>query len=57
LAFAATWTGRSKSVYEALRDYQPIIHRNILAFLPAKAGGGCSTVALNTVGMALFGTF
>ena len=36
------------AVYEALHRKRPVTHGNILAFLPAKAGGGCSTVALNT---------
>ena len=35
-------------VYEGLHREHPITNRNILSFLPAKAGGGCSTVALNT---------
>jgi pilus assembly protein CpaE len=34
--------------YEALHREHPISNSNILAFLPAKAGGGCSTVTLNT---------
>jgi len=34
--------------YEALHRDRPVSNNNILAFLPAKAGGGCSTVALNT---------
>src|SRR5262249_34099158 len=33
---------------EALHKKRGIAHQDILAFLPAKAGGGCSTVALNT---------
>jgi pilus assembly protein CpaE len=37
-------------VYEGLHRDRPIANQNILAFLPAKAGGGCSTVALNTAG-------
>ena len=36
------------AAYEALHRSAPVTHSNILAFLPAKAGGGCSTVALNT---------
>lgn len=39
-----------KAAYEALHRDRPVAHRNILAFLPAKAGGGCSVVALNTAG-------
>jgi pilus assembly protein CpaE len=35
------------AVYEALHRRFPIAHENILAFVPAKAGGGCSTVALH----------
>ena len=34
--------------YEALHRKRPVRHENILTFLPAKAGGGCSTVVLNT---------
>ncbi|HYL35432.1 MAG TPA: hypothetical protein VEV17_05930 [Bryobacteraceae bacterium] len=34
--------------YEALHKERSITNPNILAFLPAKAGGGCSTVALHT---------
>jgi MinD-like ATPase involved in chromosome partitioning or flagellar assembly len=34
--------------YEAIHRKRPVTHENILAFLPAKAGGGCSTVVLNT---------
>jgi pilus assembly protein CpaE len=37
-------------VYDGLHRDRPITNHNILAFLPAKAGGGCSTVALNTAG-------
>jgi Mrp family chromosome partitioning ATPase len=36
------------AAYEALHRKRPVSHGNILAFLPAKAGGGCSTVCLNT---------
>jgi pilus assembly protein CpaE len=36
--------------YEALHRSRPVANQNILAFMPAKAGGGCSTVALNTAG-------
>jgi Mrp family chromosome partitioning ATPase len=36
------------AAYEALHRERPVTHKNILAFLPAKAGGGCSTVTLNT---------
>jgi pilus assembly protein CpaE len=34
--------------YEALHKERGVSNRNILAFLPAKAGGGCSTVAIHT---------
>ncbi len=34
--------------YDALHREHAVTNDNILAFLPAKAGGGCSTVALNT---------
>jgi len=37
-----------KASYEALHRDQPVSNPNILAFLPAKAGGGCSVVILNT---------
>jgi pilus assembly protein CpaE len=37
-----------KAAYEALHRDQPVTNPNILAFLPAKAGGGCSVVTLNT---------
>jgi pilus assembly protein CpaE len=37
-----------KRVYDAVhRDYA-VTNENILAFLPAKAGGGCSVIAINT---------
>src|SRR5579862_5810593 len=36
------------AAYDALHRLHPIANHNVLAFLPAKAGGGCSTVALNT---------
>ena len=35
------------AAYEALHRRYPVTHPNILAFVPAKAGGGCSTVALH----------
>jgi Mrp family chromosome partitioning ATPase len=35
------------AAYEAIHRRYPISHQNILAFLPSKAGGGCSTVALH----------
>jgi MinD-like ATPase involved in chromosome partitioning or flagellar assembly len=34
--------------YEALHRERPVSSQNLVAFLPAKAGGGCSTVALHT---------
>jgi pilus assembly protein CpaE len=37
-------------VYRAVHRRRPVSHPNILVFLPAKAGSGCSTVALNTAG-------
>ena len=37
-----------KTVYEALHRDHPVTNQNILAFLPAKAGGGCSVVTVNT---------
>jgi pilus assembly protein CpaE len=33
--------------YEGMHRRYPVIHQNILAFLPAKAGSGCSTVTLH----------
>jgi MinD-like ATPase involved in chromosome partitioning or flagellar assembly/CheY-like chemotaxis protein len=35
------------AAYEAIHRRYPVTHENILALLPAKAGGGCSTVALH----------
>jgi pilus assembly protein CpaE len=37
-----------RTVYEGLHRASPITNRNILAFLPAKAGSGASTVGLHT---------
>jgi len=34
--------------YEALHKERGVDNRNIITFLPAKAGGGCSTVAIHT---------
>jgi Flp pilus assembly CpaE family ATPase len=34
--------------YEALHRERPVSNQNLVAFLPAKAGSGCSTVALHT---------
>jgi Mrp family chromosome partitioning ATPase len=34
--------------YEVLHRDRPIGNQNLVAFFPAKAGGGCSTVALHT---------
>jgi pilus assembly protein CpaE len=42
--------------YEALHKEHGVTNRNILAFLPAKAGGGCSTVAIHTAA-GLAGSF
>jgi len=36
------------AAYEAVHRKRPVTHGNILVFVPAKAGGGCSTVLLNT---------
>ena len=36
------------AVRAALHQVRPMIHPNVLAFLPSKAGSGCSTVVLNT---------
>jgi MinD-like ATPase involved in chromosome partitioning or flagellar assembly len=41
--------------YEAIHRRYPVTHRNILSFVPAKAGGGCSTVTLH-VAAALAGS-
>lgn len=38
------------TIYAALHDAAPPNGENLFAFVPAKAGGGCSTVALNTAG-------
>ena len=35
------------AAYEAIHRRYPVTHQNILAFVPAKAGGGCSTVTLH----------
>jgi Mrp family chromosome partitioning ATPase len=43
------------AAYEAIHRRYPLTHKNILAFIPAKAGGGCSTVALH-VAAALAGS-
>jgi MinD-like ATPase involved in chromosome partitioning or flagellar assembly len=43
------------AAYEAIHRRYPLTHKNILAFVPAKAGGGCSTVALH-VAAALAGS-
>jgi Mrp family chromosome partitioning ATPase len=37
-----------KAAHRAVHRRQPLTHQNILAFLPSKAGSGCTTVALNT---------
>jgi Mrp family chromosome partitioning ATPase len=37
-----------KAAYHAVHRRQPLTNQNIFAFLPSKAGSGCSTVALNT---------
>jgi cellulose biosynthesis protein BcsQ len=39
-----------KAVHRAFHRKYPLTHQNIVAFLPSKAGSGCSTVALNTAG-------
>jgi Mrp family chromosome partitioning ATPase len=36
------------ATHMALHQRRPLEHPNILAFLPSKAGSGCSTVVLNT---------
>src|SRR5579864_3949099 len=35
------------ATYEAMHRRYAVTHQNILAFVPAKAGSGCSTVALH----------
>jgi MinD-like ATPase involved in chromosome partitioning or flagellar assembly len=40
-----------KAALRAVHQRQPITHKNVVAFLPSKAGSGCSTVALNTAAM------
>ena len=37
-----------EAVRWALHQTHPVEHRNLFAFLPAKAGSGCSTTVLNT---------
>jgi Mrp family chromosome partitioning ATPase len=43
------------AAFEALHRDRPVLNENILAFLPAKAGGGSSTVALNTAAALVHG--
>ena len=35
------------AAYQAMHRRYPVTHQNILAFVPAKAGSGCSTVTLH----------
>ena len=44
--FSPTDLGRA--AHYAVHRRHPLTHQNILAFLPSKAGSGCTTVALNT---------
>ena len=44
------WKELEPVVYDSIHQRQSIHQKKFLAFLPAKAGGGCSTVALNTAG-------
>jgi pilus assembly protein CpaE len=37
-----------KLAYDALHREHPVNNQNILAFLPAKAGAGCSVIVMNT---------
>lgn len=37
-----------EKAFEVLHQSRPVTHPDILAFLPAKAGSGCSTIAMNT---------
>ena len=37
-----------EAAYRAVHLRRPTTHQNLLAFLPSKAGSGCSTVAVNT---------
>src|ERR1700681_1662937 len=37
-----------EAAHRAVHLRRPITHQNVLAFLPSKAGSGCSTVAVNT---------
>jgi pilus assembly protein CpaE len=39
-----------KAAYAALHEREPGVRPGLWAFLPAKAGGGCSTLVLNTAG-------
>ena len=39
-----------KAVYEAFHRGPAVVHPGLWAFLPSKAGGGCSTLVLNTAG-------
>ena len=44
------WQDLEPVVYAAVHRQQTPTQKKFLAFLPAKAGSGCSTVALNTAG-------
>ncbi|MBI3665377.1 MAG: AAA family ATPase [Acidobacteria bacterium] len=50
LTFPITEEKFLQSVERAMRKARPARHDNLLAFLPAKAGSGASTVAVNVAG-------
>jgi pilus assembly protein CpaE len=43
-----SWADLELAAYEAIHERRPVDASKVLAFLPAKAGGGASTVALQT---------
>jgi pilus assembly protein CpaE len=45
-----SWEILEPTAYEAIHQRRRADHAKILAFMPAKGGAGCSTVALNTAG-------
>ncbi len=44
------WKELEPVVYDAIHRRHPVNQKKLVAFLPAKAGSGCSTVALNSAG-------
>jgi len=50
LVSPATLKKFQDSVDHAIHKMQAVVQENLLAFLPAKAGSGCTTIALNLAG-------